>query len=78
MKWQNLMEKRCPACDSELEEIKDRAILFECKNHQCGFFLTKRKYFEILMDESHVLRRFLSTASAEKLENAIAELNNNV
>jgi hypothetical protein len=76
MKWQNLMEKTCPACDGQLQEIKDRAILFCCQD--CDFFITKRKYFEILMDESHVLRRFLTVANTEKLEQAIAELTNNV
>lgn len=76
MKWQNLLHKKCPKCESALEQLKDRATIFECTNRgACDFLISRRKMFEILTDETHVLRRHLSPHERELLEGAVAQLN---
>lgn len=70
-KWQNLIHRKCVKCDSPLEEQKDRVVLLECSNRACDFFITRRKLFEILVDETHIMRRFLSYTEREQLEDAI-------
>ena len=72
MKWQNLLKKKCPCCDGELRPVKDKAILYACT--ECDFLISRRKYAEILMDENHIMRRFLSVEELEKLTNAINQL----
>lgn len=69
MKWQNLLHKKCPKCDGRLEQKMDRAVIFECENGD--FVISRRKVFEILMDETHVLRRHLTAHERELLEGAI-------
>lgn len=71
-KWQNLIHKQCIKCDAPLVERKDRVTLYECTNEaSCDFFITRRKMFEILSDETHIMRRFLSYEELEKLEAAV-------
>ncbi len=68
-KWQNLIEKKCPICGELLTEVKSRTILYEC---ECGFLISRRRYAEILMDDQHILRQFLTPDQSDKL---IASLN---
>ena len=58
MRWQNLIHKKCPNCDAQLTEEKDRAVMLECK--ECGFMISQKKLLEILTDETHVLRNHLT------------------
>ena len=72
MKWQNLLQKKCPKCDAEIQPLRDRTILYACIG--CDFVITRRKYYEILTDECHVMRRFLSNEELEKLTTSIEKL----
>lgn len=74
-KWQNLLYKRCPKCGEEMERSKDRGIIFECRYAGCYFLISQRAYAGILMDEDHIMRRFLTGKEKELLERAIAEVN---
>lgn len=73
-KWQNLIHKKCIKCDTRLEERQDRTVLYVCTNEGCDFFITRRKLFEILTDESHIMRRFLSEHERQSLEEATNNL----
>lgn len=73
-KWQNLIHRKCVKCDYPLEEVRDRGvILLECTNspQACDFFITRRKLFEILVDETHIMRRFLTREERDQIEDAI-------
>jgi len=59
-KWQNLLHKKCIYCGADLSLFSDRVILYECNGQGCGFIITRRKYVEILLDESHIMRNFLT------------------
>lgn len=73
-KWQNLIHKKCIKCDGRLEERQDRTILYVCTNEDCDFFITRRKLFEILTDETHIMRRFLTEHERQELEGAVNNL----
>ena len=55
MKWQNLIYGECPLCDTKLE--KQNCGLYKCQ--ACGFAISHSKYKEILLDETHIIRRFI-------------------
>lgn len=71
MRYQNLIHKKCPRCDQHLETLN---LIFRCPDDVCGFTITRRGWADILLDESHVMRRFLTKHESETLENAIEEL----
>jgi tRNA(Ile2) C34 agmatinyltransferase TiaS len=69
MKWQNLAEKRCPACGDPLKSEggnKYRVFYCDC----CEFSITSRKYYEILVDETHNMRKFLTHDKIDLIESA--------
>ena len=72
MKWQNLINRKCPHCGGDLKPIKDKAVLYECV--ECDFVISQKKYFEVLTDENHVMRNFLSKEESEILNNTIKNL----
>lgn len=65
MKWQNLIDRLCPRCDSQLE--RDSKAGFLCSEPTCGFFITDRAYAHTLMDKMHPMRGFLTIEQAKKL-----------
>lgn len=65
MKWQNLIDKKCPRCDHDLE--RENKAGFMCSNNTCGFFITDRAYAHTLMDQTHPLRLHLTIEQAKKL-----------
>jgi hypothetical protein len=73
-RWQNLIHKDCIKCDSPLTVEKDRVALYVCTNEECDFFITRRKLFEILTDDTHIMRRFITKEEAIKLEDAVNAL----
>jgi hypothetical protein len=77
-KWQNLVHKKCIKCDARLEEKQDRVVLYVCTDPDCDFFITRRKLFEILTDENHILRRYLTEHERIELEEAVSKAEGNV
>ncbi len=73
-KWQNLIHKKCIKCDANLKEQQDRTVLYVCTSEECDFFITRRKLYEILTDETHILRRFLTEQERIALEEAVDNL----
>jgi len=69
MKWQNLLKKQCPICDSILDRSKDKGIIYTCPS--CEFIISQRKYYEILTDTSHVIRRFMTAQDIQRIEEAL-------
>lgn len=69
MKWQNLIRKKCPKCGGDLASRKDKTVLYECGD--CDFLITERKLFEILMDDTHVLRQHLGPQELAIINQAI-------
>ncbi len=77
-RWQNLIHEKCPCCDERLAHKRRpndndprRAVDFwECEG-RCGFSITRDKYVAILVDEGHIMRRFISRHEAEILAKAI-------
>lgn len=67
--WQNLIRRSCIHCGSPLSKRKDHVMIYECPNGD--FIITERKLFEILMDETHILRRYLTLEEREKLNGVI-------
>ncbi len=63
--WQNLIDGKCPDCGEKLEMKKEKAIICECS--KCEFVISQRKYIEILTDENHIMRQFLTANEKEKL-----------
>lgn len=74
MKWQNLIKKTCPKCGALLEGRQDRVKLYECTDTACDFVITERKLFEILTDETHVLRQHLGPEELDIINKAVASL----
>ena len=74
-KWQNLIHKRCITCGEPLQEVKDVVVFYECPNvNRTCKIITRRKMFEILTDETHVLRTYLTEHERQALEEAVANL----
>lgn len=69
MKWQNLIKKKCPKCEGDIASRRDRVVLYECQD--CDFTITERKLFEILTDETHVLRQHLGPEEYAIINQAI-------
>jgi hypothetical protein len=74
MRWQDLIYLKCPACSSRLEEFVGHVRGYWCKTEWCGFTISRRKLAEILLDETHILRTFLSEPERIQLAQAIDEL----
>lgn len=70
-KWQNLLYRKCPVCGGRLDIIKDKAILYECPTPGCEFLISRQKYADLLMDETHIMRRFLTGEERQLLEQEI-------
>ena len=74
-KWQNLIHKRCITCGEPMKEVKDIVVFFECPNvNKTCKIITRRKLFEILTDETHIMRRFLTEQERTELETAVNSL----
>ena len=71
--WQNLIYKKCPVCDGRLKPTKDKTLRFACEEKNCSFVITARAYAEILADENHIIRRYLTTEERKLLETALDE-----
>lgn len=69
IKWQNLVKKKCPRCESALKINK---VGFECSNLSCDFFITKKGLFDILTDNSHPIFKFLDANDLKIIENALS------
>lgn len=70
LKWQNLVHKKCPRCGMKLKQvINDWArLIFVCPLDECNIGISQKKYYEILSDKNHVLRRYLSIEEKDKAE----------
>ena len=66
MEWQNLITKECPKCRWKLGHEGD--IGFKCSNAHCDFFITRRKYAEIISDPTHNFRTHLSRVQWDLLD----------
>jgi tRNA U54 and U55 pseudouridine synthase Pus10 len=67
-RWQNLLYKKCPVCDGRLKTVKDKVLMFLCEEGDCNFMITAKRYAEILADENHIMRRFLTRRETEMLQ----------
>jgi predicted RNA-binding Zn-ribbon protein involved in translation (DUF1610 family) len=72
--WQNLAKKRCIVCGDMLTKQKDYAVMYECPRPGCGFTITQRKFYEILTDDTHILRQFLTEDERKGIEKAVDSL----
>ncbi len=70
-KWQNLLYKKCPVCDGRLKAIKEKALMFICQGEGCSFIISAQRYAEILADEDHIMRRFLTARERILLATAL-------
>lgn len=66
-KWQNLVDGKCILCDSQLE--RQGAKAFVCSKEGCDFFMMMRTYWDILMDDEHILRQYATPEQLEKINN---------
>lgn len=77
MRWQNLIYKKCPRCDARLDAIiRKKRLYFECliEKSGCGFIISAEKLGQILTDENHIMRKFLTPHERTSLETAINEV----
>jgi ribosomal protein L37AE/L43A len=70
-RWQNLIFGKCPKCDARLNVRKDKVPIFECPTEGCGFMITDKSLANILMDENHIMRKFLTAHEKQILNDAI-------
>ena len=74
-RWQNLIFKKCPKCNRRLEDFKSPNLpMMRCLESACEFMIRRRAWADILLEETHVMRRFLTKHEAETLETAVKEL----
>ncbi|MFZ3032275.1 MAG: hypothetical protein WA082_04520 [Candidatus Moraniibacteriota bacterium] len=72
-KWQNLIYRKCPGCDTALNAAAKRGrLVFECPTDGCGFAIHASSYVRILMDKTHILRKFLTKDEEAALEKALS------
>lgn len=79
--WQNLLHRKCPVCNTRLEHRREpnarapwkQVDLFECEA-KCGFIITCSTYVNILEDETHIMRRFLTPHEKELLAEVLVEI----
>jgi hypothetical protein len=74
MRWQDLIYLKCPKCSARLEEWKDRVLLYRCNTPDCKFLISRQELADILMDENHKLRTYLSEEQRIALAEAINSL----
>jgi len=54
IKWQNLIEARCPICGDMLKPNDEGKMFFQkCINHECTFRISDSRIGEILNDQKH-------------------------
>ena len=76
-KWQNLLHKKCPNCDSRLE---DKDMYLVCPNpdtngkHQHCFFIEKQKAADFLLNQDHPANFCLSSHERAKISEVIQSL----
>ena len=70
-RWQNIIHKQCPDCDTEFVERNNH---FKCPTESCGFGLSIQKMAEILTDPSHSAIRFMDKNEENILYNALQSL----
>jgi len=68
-RWQNLIHRKCPTCDSKLEWGSN---WFVCPDNNCKFMIHGSKIVEILTGP--MIRRFLSEHEESIIDNAISDL----
>lgn len=75
-RWQNLIYRKCVFCDARL--LKNPAQpLYACPQDEVSHFvITERKIVEILTDETHIMRRFLTQREMANLQQEIDEMQN--
>jgi len=70
-KWQNLIHRKCPKCDSRLKWIGD---WFRCPDSQCSFAISGIKVVEILTDEKHIVQQYMTPHEKQILIQGIKSL----
>ena len=71
-RWQNLFYKRCPNCDTQLQDAR---LFWECPNvldKKSCFFISKEKAAAFLLDPEHPANRCL-TFEQKRLVNGVAQ-----
>jgi hypothetical protein len=76
-RWQNLLHKKCPNCNTHLEDCR---LYFKCPNphhtdigRNC-FFIKKDRAAEFLLNPEHPANKCLNRHERETLEDTIQEL----
>jgi hypothetical protein len=70
-KWQNLIHRKCPDCDTKMIFVSRG---FQCPDDKCHFFISKQKMVEILTNPEHAALRFASPHEAEILNGALDDI----
>ncbi len=67
--WQNLLENKCPKCGGKLFERKGNGDTWHnCFDADCDFRITDHKLLEMMRDEKHPIRRYMSPALIDRVE----------
>jgi hypothetical protein len=77
MKWQNLIRRECPVCDSPLKII-DRKEKYECSDPGCNFTISRWHMAELIADKNHQMRKFLTKDELKIIRKAERAIYNNV
>lgn len=74
-RWQNLLHKKCPNCDSRLE---DANLFLKCpimrEDGKSCFFIKKTKAIEFLLDPTHKANICLSDHERGIIKEAIQKI----
>lgn len=58
MKWQNIIEEKCPMCGERLREGEGRHEKLRCTDASCTFKISNSMLRQILDDPTHPANRF--------------------
>ena len=72
MRWQDLIYQKCPSCSARLVQVRGRsALMYRCFTTGCGFLISHRRLKDILCDENHKLREYVSDEQRNDLAKII-------
>lgn len=74
-RWQNLLHKKCPNCDSRFE---DAQLYFKCptikEDGKNCFFIKKTMVAQFLLDPKHKANIFLTSHERETIKDVIQKM----
>lgn len=75
LRWQNILEERCPACGDLLNEPQGIYAILNCLNIHCNFHIREDSLKAILADKSHIAYTYAKKID-EEIDKLLEEVQN--